>query len=154
VIQIWRTVTSGRHHDSAAAPAAPDVDRSRLAFYGVSLGADAGVVLTALDPRLKASVLQGTGLPLATQPETDLLNYAPRVHVPTMMLSGRYDFESSVERAQKPRFALLGCPPAHKRHVLLESGHALPMGEAAREVLAWLDRYLGPVVQGPRALVD
>ena len=35
---------------------------TRLAFYGVSAGADAGVILTALEPRLKTSVLQGTGI--------------------------------------------------------------------------------------------
>ena len=39
-----------------------DIDRARLAFYGVSAGGDAGVILTALEPRLKTSVLQGTGL--------------------------------------------------------------------------------------------
>ena len=39
-----------------------DIDRTRLAFYGVSDGADAGVILTALEPRLKTAVLQGTGI--------------------------------------------------------------------------------------------
>ena len=39
-----------------------DIDRARLAFYGVSAGADAGVILTALEPRLKTSVLQGAGI--------------------------------------------------------------------------------------------
>ena len=38
-----------------------DIDRSRLAFYGISDGADAGVILTALEPRLKTGVLQATG---------------------------------------------------------------------------------------------
>ena len=39
-----------------------DVDGHRLAFYGVSAGAEAGVLLTTLEPRLKASVLQGVGV--------------------------------------------------------------------------------------------
>jgi len=37
-----------------------DIDRTRLAFYGVSAGADAGVMLTALEPRLRVSILRGT----------------------------------------------------------------------------------------------
>lgn len=74
-----------------------DIDRARLAFYGVSAGGDAGVILTALEPRLKTSVLQGTGIYDAA-PEIDLLNYAPRVRIPTLMLNGRYDFGNPVAR--------------------------------------------------------
>ena len=123
-----------------------DIDRARLAFYGVSAGADAGVILTALEPRLKASVLQGTGIGDAGVPEIDLLNYAPRVRLPTLLLNGRYDFETPFETAQRPLFALLGSPAEHKRHAVLETGHALPIADVAREILPWLDRYLGPVV--------
>jgi len=123
-----------------------DIDRDRLAFYGMSSsGADAGVILTAIEPRLKASVLQGTGIWRAWAPEIDLLNYAPRVHVPTLLLNGRYDFEVPLETAQRSLFDLLGVPAAHKRHAVLEAGHALPIEDAARAILPWLDRYLGPV---------
>jgi dienelactone hydrolase len=123
----------------------PDVDRTRLAFYGVSEGADAGVILTALEPRLKASVLQGTGMGPIVAPEIDLLNYAPRVRIPTLMLNGRYDYETPFDTSQQPLFALLGSPPAQKRHVVLDFGHALVTEDVAREILPWLDRYLGPV---------
>lgn len=124
-----------------------DIDPARLAFYGVSAGAWAGVFLTALEPRLKASVLQGAGIESGSDvaPENDPLNYAPRVRVPTLMLNGRYDFETPVDTAQRPLFALLGCPAEHKRHTVLEAGHALPIDAVAREILAWLDRNLGPV---------
>jgi pimeloyl-ACP methyl ester carboxylesterase len=107
------------------------------------------VVLTALEPRLKTGVLQGTGLWEDPAPEIDRANYAPRVRIPTLMLNGRYDFETPFETAQRPLFLLLGSPAEHKRHVALESGHSLPMGAAAREILLWLDRYLGPVVPPP-----
>ena len=130
-----------------------DIDRARLAFYGVSAGADAGVILTALEPRLKASVIQGTGLGEDVVPEIDLLNYAPRVRVPTLMLNGRYDFDAPLETAQRPLFALLGAPAQDKRHVVFETGHSLPVGEVAGTILPWLDRYLGPVSArsgGPR----
>jgi hypothetical protein len=33
-----------------------------------------------------------------------------------------------------------------KRHVIFEAGHTnFPRAEVIREVLGWLDRYLGPV---------
>ena len=121
----------------------PDVDQTRLAFYGASGGGDVGVILTALERRLKANVLQAGGSELAVSPETDPVNYAPRVRSPTLVLGGRYDFEAPFETEQVPFFNLIGAE--HKRHVVFETGHALPSPEVAVEVLAWLDRYLGPV---------
>jgi eukaryotic-like serine/threonine-protein kinase len=123
-----------------------DIDLTRLAFYGISAGADAGVALTALEPRLRTSVLQGTGLWNSDVPEIDPRNYAPRVHVPTLMLNGRYDFESPYDSSQRPLFDLLGVRPEDKRHKVLETGHALPAAEVDSVILSWLDRYLGPVV--------
>jgi eukaryotic-like serine/threonine-protein kinase len=122
-----------------------DIDRTRLAFYGVSEGADAGVILTALEPRLKTSVLQGTGIGEPVAPEIDSLNYAPRVRMPTLMLNGRYDYDTPFEASQRPLFVLLGSPADQKRHAVLEFGHALVIDAVAREILPWLDHYLGPV---------
>ena len=121
-----------------------DVDSTRLAFYGISAGADAGVLLTAVEPRLKVSVLQGTGLGPPDSPEIDAVNYAPRVHIPTLMLNGRYDFESPYETSQRPLFDLLGVRAEDKRLVALETGHALPSADVENLILAWLDKYFGP----------
>jgi pimeloyl-ACP methyl ester carboxylesterase len=128
-----------------------DIDRTRLAFYGVSEGAAAGVILTALEPRLKTAILQGAGIGEPVAPEIDTLNYAPRVRIPTLMLNGRYDYETPFNASQRPLFDLLGSPAGQKRHVVLEFGHALVIEAAAREILPWLDRYLGPVVHASRA---
>ncbi len=128
-----------------------DIDPTRLAFYGVSDGAAAGVILTALEPRLKTAVLQGAGIEDRVEPEIDILNFAPRVRMPTLMLNGRYDFETPFEASQRPLFILLGTPAEHKRHVVLEFGHALVIEAVAREILPWLDRYLGPVVHASPA---
>jgi pimeloyl-ACP methyl ester carboxylesterase len=122
-----------------------DIDRDRLAFYGLSLGAEVGVILSALEPRLKTIVLQGTGIGDEAAPEIDLVNYAPRIRVPTLLLNGRYDFTAPVDTQQRPLFELLGAPPGQKRHALLETGHAVPIEDASREILPWLDRYLGQV---------
>jgi dienelactone hydrolase len=125
----------------------PDIDRNRLAYYGISSGGHAGVVLTALESRFKTSVLQGAGLDDATSPEIDLRNFAPRVRVPTLLLCGRYDFELPYETAQRPLFELLGPPDGHKRLAAVESGHSVPTNDVLGEVLPWLDRYLGPVAR-------
>jgi eukaryotic-like serine/threonine-protein kinase len=89
-------------------------------------------------------VLQGTGIGDHESPEIDLATYAPRIRVPTLMLNGRYDFAAPVETQQRPLFALLGSPREQKRHVIFETGHALRLEDVSREILPWLDRYLGP----------
>ena len=80
-----------------------------------------------------------------TLPEADQINFVSRVTIPTLMLNGRYDFFLPIDTAQIPAFQLLGTPAQDKRHVLYDAGHDIPRTELIREVLNWLDRYLGPV---------
>jgi hypothetical protein len=42
-------------------------------------------------------------------------------------------------------YDLLGTPEKNKKLVLFESDHIPPHNELVREILAWLDQYLGPV---------
>ena len=65
--------------------------------------------------------------------------------VPTLMVSGRYDYIFQYESSQVPLFNLLGTAPEHKRHMVFESGHIIPINLTNLEISAWLDRYLGPV---------
>ncbi len=61
------------------------------------------------------------------------------------MLNGRHDFYFPLERSQAPMFRLLATPPADKRHRIFESGHVPnERQEVIKEILDWLDRYLGP----------
>ena len=124
-----------------------DIDRERLAFYGVSVGAYLAPPFLAVEHRFKAAVLQGGGLAFDKPlPEVDPFNFAPRVTVPVLMLNGRYDFTNPPETSQRPLFRLLATPPRDKRHVLFESGTAVyPRHELMKEIMDWLDRYLGPV---------
>jgi dipeptidyl aminopeptidase/acylaminoacyl peptidase len=123
-----------------------DIDTHRLAYYGISLGAVWGPVMTAIEPRFKASILLAGGLPFEKLPsEIEPLNFATRVKVPTLMLNGRNDFMFPVESSQLPLFHLLGVPGSRKRHVLFDSGHIPPDKPVMKESLDWLDRYLGPV---------
>ena len=83
-------------------------------------------------------------------PEMNAANFAPRSTVPTLMITGRDDFFLSVQQSQQPLFDLLGAHGENKRHAVLEGGH-IPSDRSGmiREVLDWLDRFLGPVT--PRA---
>ncbi len=129
-----------------------DIDRTKLAYYGLSAGAVLGPVLTAVDSRFRAAVLEGGGLMLEAPPaETDPINFASRARMPVLMLNGRFDFTMPVATNQLPLFRLLGAPEKDKRHVLFDAGHAVPRAPKIKEILDWLDRYLGPVKLQPIA---
>jgi len=124
----------------------PEIDRARLAFYGLSWGGQMGGILPAVEPRLKASIILVGGFDLRkARPEADPINHAPHIVIPTLMLNGRYDFFYPVECCQESMFRFLGTPPEHKRRVVYETGHNVPRPELIKETLNWLDTYLGPV---------
>jgi pimeloyl-ACP methyl ester carboxylesterase len=78
-------------------------------------------------------------------PEIDPFNFVTRSTVPTLMIHGRWDATRPVDTHAGPMFELLGTPEEHKRLALVDGGHIVPLNPAVREVLDWLDRYLGPV---------
>jgi tRNA A-37 threonylcarbamoyl transferase component Bud32/cephalosporin-C deacetylase-like acetyl esterase len=125
----------------------PDIDARRLGFFGISSGAGIGTIMTALESRIGASILLASGLPFfEAPPYADMLNFMPRIRVPTLMINGRNDAFFPLETAQEPMFRLLGTPAADKRHRVFESGHIpFQWPEVQREIVDWLDRYLGPV---------
>jgi dienelactone hydrolase len=124
----------------------PDIDKGRLAYYGISWGAIVGPIMLAVENRFKAAVFAAGGCnDQKVLSEADPMNFAPRVKVPVLMINGRYDFVVPLETCQEPLFRLLGVPPQDKRHVLFDTGHAPPQLPVMKEALNWLDHYLGPV---------
>jgi dienelactone hydrolase len=84
----------------------PDIDITRLGFYGYSWGACMGAILPAVDSRLKVNVLMGPGLYLEeTRPEVDQINFAPRVTIPTLIVDGRDDSCFREKRLRSPSTA-------------------------------------------------
>jgi pimeloyl-ACP methyl ester carboxylesterase len=85
-------------------------------------------------------------LPFRFPPETDALNFAPRIRVPTLMVNGRSDFTYPYDTSQRPLFGLLGPPAERKSHATFEGGH-IPQRyhDVMRTILDWYDTYLGPV---------
>jgi len=122
-----------------------DIDTTRIAFYGVSLGAQLGPLFLAIEPRLRTGVLFAGGFETWDMPpEGDPVNFTPRVKVPVIMVNGREDFDLPFESAQLPMFRMLGTPEGQKRHVVLTGGH-IPLNPdaAIRAMSEWLDTRFG-----------
>ena len=123
-----------------------DLDSGRIAYLGLSWGSAMAPFMIAIEPRVKAGVLVVAGLNFQKAlPEVDEVAYTMRVKVPILMLNGKYDFFFPYDTSQLPFFELLATPQEHKKLVVQESSHAFSQAELARESLAWLDQYLGPV---------
>jgi dienelactone hydrolase len=121
-----------------------DIDTSKLAFYGMSWGGFTGTIIPALEERLAANILVAGGLGrMISRPESNTINYVTRIRIPTLMLNGKYD--NNIDGQIRPAFKLLGTLPEHKRLILYETDHIPPKAEYVKEILAWLDKYLGPV---------
>jgi len=123
----------------------PDIDATRLAYFGFSWGGYMGAIIPAVENRLKASILAVGAINGLGRPEVRDINYVGRVTTPTLMLNGRYDMASPYESAVKPMFDRLGTPKEQKEMKLYETDHFIPRNEFIKETLLWLDRYLGPV---------
>jgi formylglycine-generating enzyme required for sulfatase activity/dienelactone hydrolase len=128
-----------------------DIDRARLGYLGASAGAASAPVMIAQEDRFRTAVLfegglyQQRGLP----PEVDAINFLPRVRIPVLMLNGRYDYTFPLEASQQPFFRWLGTPGKDKRHFVNDASHDVMVDrtEVVKEVLSWLDQYLGPVAR-------
>jgi dienelactone hydrolase len=124
----------------------PDIDHDRLGYVGVSRGAALSPVILAMEPRFRAAALWLPGLYLERPvPEVDAINFAPRVRTPTLVLSGRYDYNFPDEASSQPFFRLLGAPAEDKRRIRYDTGHNLPLNEAVKETLNWFDSRFGAV---------
>jgi eukaryotic-like serine/threonine-protein kinase len=127
----------------------PEINKEKLAFFGMSVGGVVGPVLLAVEPRIKVGILEAGGFVSGAwcseqAPETDPFNFAPRVKIPILMLNGRYDFMRRMQEGQSLLWEYLGTPPENKVWKLYDTDHSPPRLERIKEVSAFLDKYLGP----------
>ncbi len=126
----------------------PDIDKQRIAYLGVSQGTADGIIFTALEERFRTVVFLDGGFFLGPAlPAEDQVNFAPRLKKPVLMINGRYDFTFSPDRAQEPMYRMIGTPAADKRRVVFDTPHDISQNkeELSKQVLNWLDKYLGRV---------
>jgi len=122
-----------------------DIDVEKLAYFGFSWGGIWGAIIPAVEDRLKISILKVGGFWGNGRPEANEINYVTRVKIPTLMLNGEYDMTFPFETTVKPMYDLLGTPDEDKVLKTYPTDHFIPISEQVREVLAWLDKYFGPV---------
>jgi serine/threonine protein kinase/formylglycine-generating enzyme required for sulfatase activity/dienelactone hydrolase len=124
----------------------PEIDMTKLAYYGVSFGATMGPIMVAMEARFQTAIFTLGGFYLQRRAaEVDQVNFAPRVRCPVLMLNGRYDWIFPLDSSQTPMFRFLGTPEKDKKQVLFDTGHSVASNRLIKETLDWLDRYLGPV---------
>jgi formylglycine-generating enzyme required for sulfatase activity/dienelactone hydrolase len=121
----------------------PDIDKDRIGYYSLSMGAYFGPIPVSLEPRIKVAVFASGGLRYSGPAEIQPANFAPHVKVPVLLVNGKNDFQNP-PGAPDRMLELLGTPQEHKKLVMLEGGH-VPNDRLAviRVVLDWYDKYLG-----------
>ena len=125
--------------------ARPEVNKDKLGYYSISMGAYFAPIPLALEPRIKVAVLAAGGLRFGYPPEIQTANFMPHVKIPVLAVNGRDDFSAPYD-AQVRLMELLGTPPGQKKHITLEGGHVPnDIRELFRATLDWFDQYLGPV---------
>lgn len=146
-------LTTDRYKDAARTldylATRPDIDTSRLAYLGVSMGsAEGAIYATLLQDRLKTAIFLDGGYFLDPPPPGgDQADFTPRMKKPVLMVNGRYDYVFSQRLSQDPMFNMLGTPLKDKQHLVLETPHDVreQRPQLVNAVLTWLDRYLGRV---------
>jgi eukaryotic-like serine/threonine-protein kinase len=106
-----------------------DLDAGKIAYYGLRWSAAMGAIMPADESRIKAVLLESGEL------------------FREDAAGSRSDQFRAIETSQNPLLRLFGAPEKDKRHVLEDGRHVLAPYFPAKEGLAWLDRYLGPVAQ-------
>jgi len=104
-----------------------------------------GVNLVAVEDRFKAAIwLDGGFYSSKPLPGADQADFAPRITAPVLMIAGKFDW---IFLGKDALLRMLATPPADKKVVMLETAHDVSekREDMAREVLAWLDKYLGKV---------
>jgi pimeloyl-ACP methyl ester carboxylesterase len=124
-----------------------DVDPTRIGFLGPSAGAMIGLVLAAIEPRYRAVILSGSGMPLEYTrviAQANPVNFASHIRAPKLMVQGRYDEDSPLRTSAEPLFKLLAEP---KQLYLYDGGHVPAVETMILASSGWLDEKMGRVVR-------
>ncbi|MEQ1605804.1 MAG: protein kinase [Pyrinomonadaceae bacterium] len=124
-----------------------DIDKTKLAYWGYSAGAEFGILYLSLESRFKTAVLMAVGLSRGNNehvPEANIANFAPHILMPKLLINGRYDEQYSWRVETEPLIKLLAEP---KQLIQYDAGHTPPPEIAVPAITKWLDEKLGPVAR-------
>lgn len=119
----------------------PEVDTTKVALMGGSMGGYYGALVAGLEDRFATIVLTVTGAwPEGATDDRFLkyghtLNFAPRVSAPILMANATGDGRELGEE-------LYNAMPEPRKQVWYESHHYLPPREYNEDILAWLHQHL------------
>jgi dienelactone hydrolase len=122
-----------------------DINSKRIAYMGTSMGAAIGVIFAGVEERLKTVIfLDGGFVYEKPLPGANQSDFAARIKAPTLLISGNYDW---IFLGKDALLRLIGTPSAEKKLVYFDTPHDVSEQRAdlIREVVAWLDRYLGKI---------
>ena len=122
-----------------------DIDAKKIAICGPSAGATTGLILAAVDRRYASVFLAAAGIRKSYSQsiaEANIVNFAPHIRGPILILQGRYDENLAWKSEFEPLYKLLREP---KRVILYDGGHAPPMELFATTIHQWFDETLGPI---------
>lgn len=120
-----------------------DLNSQKIAFLGISNGANVGLVLTAIETRYKTSAFVGAGLEkdfLTRLPETSPIKFASQIKTQKLIVNGRFDETFPFNTDAQPLFKLLREP---KKIVIYEGGHIPTLEFLVPTVNNWLDETMG-----------
>ena len=118
----------------------PDIDPERIAVFGGSLGGWIGSILSAVEPRIKVSILSvpATEFSTAQTPAGQVINssnYFPHyTDLSLLMVLAKKDIPLRNERAK----ALFELAPVQKKLIEYDEGHYLDPEKYNEEILEWL----------------
>jgi eukaryotic-like serine/threonine-protein kinase len=124
-----------------------DLDKNKIAFLGISNGANLGLVLTAVETRYKTLLFESAGLEKDFRTriaETSPINFASQVRTQKLFINGRYDETFPYNTDVKPLEKLLRKP---SKMVTYDGGHIPTIEYFAPMANGWLDETLGNVAK-------
>jgi pimeloyl-ACP methyl ester carboxylesterase len=127
----------------------PEIDRKRIAWFGLSKGGMA-IVQLAVEDRYRSILVLSAGISKEVAdwlPEVNPVNFAPYIGyrspkgVPKLHLHGRYDEGAPFKTSAQRLYRLL---PEPKRMVVFDTGHFPPMELWVPVAKEWFDKTLDP----------
>ncbi|NOY96001.1 MAG: alpha/beta fold hydrolase [Chlorobi bacterium] len=118
----------------------PDIDPERIAVFGGSLGGWIGSILSAVEPRIKTSILSvpATEFITAQTPPGRVINssnFFPRYKdLSLLVVVAKKDLALRTARAKE----LFELAPVHKKLIEYDEGHFLDPQKYNKDILEWL----------------
>jgi pimeloyl-ACP methyl ester carboxylesterase len=103
----WQLATIDRTLDYLETRA--DIDAECIGYAGLSFGSTFPLHLVAVESRFRAALMLEGALLSELPPLVDPVNYAARIEIPLLMITGRYDYVNPIE-TQEALFELFGTP--------------------------------------------